>query len=86
MLAIRFRTFSNRFCFSATMSMSPILTPSLSTLESPSKHIRRVSTSSVKSFVSVIASASSVSSIPSGEPEVVKAEGLRHASFFLEAR
>ncbi|KAJ4499049.1 kinase-like protein [Lentinula lateritia] len=70
--------------------VSPVVTPSLSSalvLETPS-NLRRVSTSSVQSLASVIASAaSSVSSIPfSGEPEVVKAEGLRHASIFLDAR
>ncbi|KAJ3843174.1 choline kinase, cytoplasm [Lentinula raphanica] len=87
------KAFTRRSSFSLTVIMtkvSPIVTPSISSslsLESPTNH-RRVSTSSVQSLASVIASAaSSVSSIPfSGEPEVVKAEGLRHASIFLDAR
>ncbi|KAJ3984295.1 choline kinase, cytoplasm [Lentinula detonsa] len=93
MLARAFLRSSRPSLLSLTVIMtkvSPVVTPSLSSthaLETPS-NIRRVSTSSVQSLVGVIASAaSSVSSIPfSGEPEVVKAEGLRHASIFLDAR
>ncbi|KIK71340.1 hypothetical protein GYMLUDRAFT_149908 [Collybiopsis luxurians FD-317 M1] len=68
--------------------VSPVVTPSLSSSLTPS-NLRRLSSSSVQSFASVITSAasSSVSSIPfAAEPQVVKAEGLRHTSIFLDAR
>ncbi|KAF5384729.1 hypothetical protein D9757_006211 [Collybiopsis confluens] len=78
-----------RFLFPATImsKVSPVVTPSLSSSLAP-PNLRKLSTSSVQSFSSARTSAaSSTSSIPfSAEPQVVKAEGLRHTSIVLDAR
>ncbi|KAK1232087.1 hypothetical protein PQX77_004805 [Marasmius sp. AFHP31] len=75
------------------MAMSPIISPSISTpsisLENPSL-IKRLSTSSVQSLASTIAASasSSITSLPPAgqDVEVVREEGLRHATIRLEAR